>query len=100
MISSNRPMSREGVMARFDGDRPCGPYKRGRDLSPPDSRGCQCQRANGARRLMARPLGLPARLKQEPAALFRFVDEHLEEACGCYVFVLVGELVGGAHVAD
>jgi len=28
------------------------------------------------------PLGLAARLEEEPAALFRFIDEHLEEARG------------------
>src|SRR5881396_1233613 len=52
------------------------------------------------RPLVTGPLGLAARLEQEPAALFGLIDEHLEEACGRHVFVLVGELVRGAHVLD
>jgi len=49
---------------------------------------------------VARALALAARLEQEPATLFRLVDEHLEEACGRHVIMLVGDLVRRAHVTN
>jgi hypothetical protein len=49
---------------------------------------------------VAGSLGLAAGLEQEPAALFGFVDKILQKAGGRHVRVLVGDLVGHAHVVD
>src|SRR5262245_17628993 len=56
--------------------------------------------AKAAFLLVAGSLGLAARLEQEPAALFGFVNEILQKAGGRHVLVLVGNLVGRAHVVD
>src|SRR5258706_11945256 len=95
MISMSRAMSREGVIAR--------PISNQIQASWPGIARRKTRYAGMTARehaSVAGALGLAARLEQEPAALFRLVDEHLEEACGCYVFMLVGDLVRRAHVAD
>src|SRR5262249_17258042 len=112
MISISRAMSREGVIARSRGER----AQDDADLTMPAA-ACATRCATSPRRRagghrgtagaasdavasVSRTLGLAARLEQEPAAFFRLVDEYLEEACGCDVFMLVGHLVRRAHVAD
>src|SRR5947208_8279538 len=112
MISISRAMSREGVIARSRGKRTrrCGPYNARRRLRHPlRTRPETSPAAAGIRPArptapllasVTRALGLATRLEQEPAAFFRLVDEYLEEACGCDVFMLVGDLVRRAHVAD
>src|SRR6516165_9684256 len=72
MISSSRAISREGVIARST--------------------------TEGTR--TADHTMLAARLEQKPAALFGFINEILQKASGRHVLVLVGNLVGRAHVVD
>jgi len=49
---------------------------------------------------MAGVVDPPARLEQEPAAFLGFVDEHFQEARSRHVVVVVGKLMGFAHVRD
>src|SRR5215831_15173894 len=85
-----------------------GPYSAGRYLSRisaicPEAASAGLKapgRIAQAVPLVAGPFGLTAGFEQEPAALFSFVDEILQKAGGGYVLVLVGDLVGLAHVAD
>src|SRR5262249_41434675 len=112
MISMSRAMSREGVIARSttEGTRtadhtmlaarcpasslicPLGTVPGRAEARPP------CQ--SGVAFLVAGSLGLAARLEQEPAALFGFVDEIFQKAGGRHVLVLVSDLMGRAHVVD
>src|SRR5262249_40736616 len=110
MISSSRAISREGVIARSTTE---GTRTADHTMLAARCPACSviCPQAwpagprpgRGVRAvllLVSRSLGLAARLEQEPAALFGFVNEILQKARRRHVLVLVGDLVGRAHVMD
>src|SRR5438132_11315105 len=111
MISSSRAMSREGVITRSTTGGPrTADHTMLATSCPVSSIICPLKRCRpgqgpgrGARAALlpvAGSLGLSAGFEQEPAALFAFVNEILQKAGGRHVRVLVGDLVGHAHVVD
>src|SRR2546423_15441577 len=87
MISMSRAMSREGVIARSISNQIQASWP---GIARRKTRYAGMTAREHAS--VAGALGLAARLEQEPAGLFRLVVEHLEAACGCYVFMLVCDL--------
>src|SRR5215471_8267693 len=109
MISSSRAISREGVIARSttEGTRTADHTMLAvrcpaSSVICPQASPARPWPGRGARAaaflLVPGSLGLAARLEQEPTALFGFVNEILQKAGGRHVLVLVGNLVGRAHV--